>query len=196
VLPPPGNDLRLLISERRRNGRSAWRLGPNIAPRIELVAVRDPETGNAMLHRPPAVDQDRRPYFHPRVLLWLETQEPLALEQLKKHDRVETRRLAAAVMCDLHARSFGDIAYELAYPDESRARERVKEGRKLWPRLCAWPWSYWEPDGRPPDDWRERGADATLTAAFETWATGAPVLPVGDSGFASCSPVVRQSNRK
>jgi hypothetical protein len=175
VVPPPGEDLRLLISERRRAGRPAWRLGPNIAPKIELVAIAEPGTGSPILYRPLAVDQDRRPYFRRRVLLWLETQEPLALEQLTKHDRVETRRLAAAVMYDLHARSYGEIAYELGYPDESRARERVSEGRKLWRHLPAWPW--WGFTDPWPADWRAKGADATLAAAFETWATGVPVLP-------------------
>jgi hypothetical protein len=35
---------------------------------------------------------------------------------------------------------------------------------------------YWS-DGQSPATWREQGAEATLAAAFETWATSVPVLP-------------------
>jgi hypothetical protein len=198
--PLPGEELRFRIAERRREGRPVWRLGPNIAPRIELVAVPDSETGEPVLYRPLAVDQDRRQYhqdsdhyLRPRVLLWLETYEPAALEQLTKHDRAETRRLAAAVMRDLHGQSYDAIADALGYTKrdplgrvlvngERTVRREIPIGRKLWSRLCAWPWCYWGPHGKPPASWHERGADATLAAAFETWATGVPVLPAERRG--------------
>jgi hypothetical protein len=181
VAPPlPGEALRLLIVELRHAGRPVWRIWSTIAPRIELVAIRDPETGEPVLYRPLAVDQDRRPYFKRRALLWLETREPAALEQLQSHDRNQLRQLDAALMRDLHGRSYDEIANGLRFRGddcERSARRAVMVGRKLWPRLCAWPWCYWGPDGRPPADWLKLGADATLAAAFETWATGVPVLP-------------------
>jgi hypothetical protein len=187
LVPPPGEELRLLIAERRREGRPVWRVWSNMAPRIEFVAVPDLEMGEPVLYRPLAVDQDRRPYFNRRALLWLETHEPTALEQLQSHDRNQLRQLDAALMRDLHGRSYDAIATGLGYTKrdsmgrvqvdgERAARRAVQAGRKLWPRLCAWPWWYWGADGKPPADWRERGADTTLAAAFDTWATGVPVL--------------------
>jgi hypothetical protein len=172
----PGDELRALISERRLEGRPAWRIGPYIAPRVEFVAVREATTGEPMLYRPLGLNPDPRPYFRPGVLLWLENRDPDIYAELGVTDRAELRRLAAAIARDLHRRTYNEIADELRY-DERRVRREIPAGRKLWPRLCAWPWCYWGPDGKPPADWRERGADATLAAAFETWATGGPVVP-------------------
>ena len=169
----PGDSLRGRIAECRENGRKVWRLGPYVAPRIENIAVRRPEDGEPILYRPLAVDLDHRAYFRHRALLWLETGEPLAFKQLQAHDHAQLRRLAATVARDLHGALYNEIPM---YSDEKTARERIKEGRELWHRLCAWPWCYW-PEGEEPDGWQKHGASTELAAAFETWATAAPVLP-------------------
>jgi hypothetical protein len=176
--PPPGEDLRHLIAELRRDGRPAWRLGPIIAPKIEYAADRDPETGEPILYRPWAIDQA---FFRPQVLLWLETYHAGVYRQFSRQDRVQTWKIAAAAMRDLHACSYDEIADNFRYVDVRTARRRVAEGRELWFRLCAWPWCYWEPNGRPPASWREQGADATLAASFQTWATGVPILPAASA---------------
>jgi hypothetical protein len=179
----PGEELRALISERRLEGRPAWRLGPYIAPRIEFVAVRDTTTGEPTLYRPLGLNPDPRPYFRVRVFRWLESRDPDLYAELGVTDRAELRRLAAAIGRDLYGRSYSQIADELRY-DERRVRREIPAGRKLWPRLLAWPWCYWGPDGVPPREWRERGGDATLAAAFKTWATGEPVLAAAWTGLA------------
>ena len=53
----------------------------------------------------------------------------------------------------------------------------VRKRRLMWRRLPAWPWSWFGPNGRPPDGWWNRTSDATVAAAFKTWATDTPVLP-------------------
>jgi hypothetical protein len=172
----PGEGLRAVISELRIEGRPTWRIGPYITPRIDLVAIRDTATKEPTLYRPLAVNLDPRPYFRERVLLWLESRDPGLYTELGPTDRAELRRLAAAIGRDVYGRTYDEIADELRY-DERRVRREIPVARKLWPRLCARPWCYWGVDGKPPGDWRTRGANAMLAAAFKTWATEMPVLP-------------------
>jgi hypothetical protein len=198
-IPRPGPDLRELVAQARADGRAVWKLdGPLLAPRIEVVAVRG-EDGQPMLFRPLAVDLDRRPYFRPGVLLWLETQAREARAAFRRHDRTQLRKLIAAASYDIHGLTYEEIAdgwkKDPAIDDPGRAPatsphelvpyyahgERgvvdfVRDGRKLWSRLPAWPWAFF-PDGRPPPTWRKQSPDRNLSAALVTWATGEPVLP-------------------
>jgi hypothetical protein len=174
-IPPPGEELADLIRQGRREGRAVWRVYSLVVPRLQLVAVRDPDTGGPILYRPLTANRDARPYFRSRVLLYLETAEPAALQLLEAHDRVELRQLTAAALRDIWGRRNDYIASKLGHRYDRTARSDVADGRKLWPHLCAWPWSEWS-EGKPPPTWWKSGPDPTLAAALQTWATGEPVL--------------------
>jgi hypothetical protein len=159
-IPSPGEALVDLIQQHRRVGRAVWRVYSLVVPRLEFVAVRDPETDEPILYRPLAASRDARPYFRRRVLLYLETSQPAALETLRKDDLVELRRLTAAALRDIWGYSGSDVATKLGYMDDGTARRDVRAGRNLWPHLGAWPWCEWE-SGKPPDDWWRSGPDRT-----------------------------------
>jgi hypothetical protein len=141
VIPRPGEELGGLIRQGRDDGRPVWRVYSLVVPRNRFVAIPSPETGEPTLTRPLAVDRDRRPYFRPRVLLYLETASPATLELLQNDDRVELRRLTAAALRDIYGYTPEKILEALPYRnqpefDEAVARRDVRAGRKLW-RLCA-----------------------------------------------------------
>jgi hypothetical protein len=77
---------------------------------------------------------------------------------------------------DEHGVAHPELGRRSGFSDENAARRAVRNGRQLWRRLPAWPWSWFDARGQPPDNW-ETGPDETLAAALESWMTGAPVLP-------------------
>lgn len=86
----------------------------------------------------------------------------------------------AALMRDIGGASYDRIAEQLGsrkpgFTEDSATRARVREGRRLWRMLPAWPWSWFD-RGMPPRDWATAGPDPQLAAALTTWATGHPVL--------------------
>jgi hypothetical protein len=141
--PRPGADLRRLISEA---GRPKWRAGAFAAPRITAIAHGEPGSDPTLLG-PLGIDLDRRPYFRERVLFWLETEHPTAWVRLSHDDRAEVNCLAAAVARDPWGWTNAEILDVGSWQNEKTAREAVKHGRRLWRRLPAWPWRWWDTEG-------------------------------------------------
>lgn len=165
----PGPELEQLVRDYRDAGCRVWR----------AVSVIAPRTTDTYL--------DLYSFPRQRVGLYLELPWKWAARKLTHRDRTMLRHLGAAVRYDINGEEWDELArgYLLegdprpGYGDgERRARDEVRLGREIWAKLDAWPWAWW-PNGSPPDprEWREHGADPRLAAAFETWASGAPVLP-------------------
>jgi hypothetical protein len=115
------------------------------------------------------------------LVLALETQDPIAFQQLGKNNYDLGRYLYAAALRDILGLTEEEIAEPLGFGGEDSlersARRVVSQGRKLWFRVGAWPWWYFEPAGsrpagRPPDRWLADGGGPHVDAAFATWATG------------------------
>jgi hypothetical protein len=167
--PLPSPELRELIRERWLAGCPVWRLGSCLVPRVPYV------------HLPDDV-------LKPRVQLVLETGSTvLAWSQLGKHDWTQVRRLQLAVLADLYGQSKEEIEKRVVPAPAPAALRRPKQvaddanitrpigrdlqiGRDLWRRLPAWPWSWFDANGRPPEDWDKSGPGPELVLAFNTWA--------------------------
>lgn len=162
-VPPPSPDLAALVMELRREGVPVWRIGPFAAPRVDRLFP----LGDAHI--------DYTSFFRPGALRVLEAHDRGAFAHLGRRERDQLRDLHAAILRDIGGSSEEMIAEEMGgYSDERAVRRAVSRGRKKWRRLPVWPWSWFGPDGRPPDDWRSKGPGPELRSAFALWATGEP----------------------
>ena len=177
-VPPPGPELQRRILECWESGRGCqvWHAGSAIAPRTSRRYF------------------DPYDFKKPRAAVFLEKKMKTAWDRLQPHDWTMLRHLGAAVRYDLYGVEYDELAagYRLegdtrpdrtrrdGAPDPMRAASReVELGRAEWVNLDVdvWPWAWWPPKGKPPADWRKHGADPRLAAAFQTWATGVPIVP-------------------
>jgi len=175
-----------VIALRDDGDHPVWRIGNLAAPRIARRAVIGRE-GPAPARAPQV---DPRPSLRGGVWLFLDAGSPVSIEQLQRPDRRQLRQMYAALMRDVQGASLDRIADQLgsAHPglgEESSTRREVRTGRQLWRRLPAWPWSWFDADGRPPPDWLAAGPDPVIAAALATWATGKPVLAARPRALAS-----------
>jgi hypothetical protein len=109
------------------------------------------------------------------LVLVLETQDPIAFQQLGKNDFDLGRCLYAAALWDILGLAWEKIAEHLGFSgkdSERSARRVISRGRELWSRIGAWPWWYFPPVGSIPREWRKHGGSPHVKAAFATWATG------------------------
>lgn len=191
---PPGPALAQKIAVGLHRGRPGCWIGrvpgsgrPLGVPNATLI--RFTETGSHAFC--PPVESPLAVLTHPLVLA-LETQDPIAFQELGKNDYDLGRYLYAAALRDILGRTEDEIAQLLGFNGADRersARRAVSRGRKLWSRIGGWPWWYFdERDGQPPKGWRKLGGGPVLDAALCTWATGQPHLP-GHFTHAGRSPV-------
>lgn len=112
----------------------------------------------------------------PRLALALQTQHPWTATLLTPDDLAKGKQLFAAALRDILGLEEDGVAEHCGYDGEDSgvraARGAVSKGRKLWHQMAAWPWWYFAPSGRPPDGWRQHGAEAVSDTAFEIWRTG------------------------
>lgn len=93
-------------------------------------------------------------------------------DELTFHDWTQAARLYVAALRDIGAVSWEDLPSTAGFGDAGSAREtteeKVREGRRLWARLGAWPWTSFS-DGRPPRDWWRDGASRDVAFSFNFW---------------------------
>jgi hypothetical protein len=181
---PPGPKLAALIDSaicRDRPGCWIGRL-PGSDRRLgvpNVRAVRFTESGRHKLS--PPVESLLAVLPH-RLVLVLESWDPVAFQQLRPQDHSAGRRLYAAALRDILGLPKEEVAKQCGYGGEDlgmrKAREAISRGRKLWSRVGAWPWWYFEPAGQPPRNWHAHGGNVILDAALLTWETGRMRPPV------------------
>lgn len=144
-------------------------------PRLTLL-FRVPD-GADFVSGEPAPSTAPEAILPERLAVALTTGDPTsstAYNTLGPQDRVAGRRLYAAALRDLAALDDDATAdcCGIDCEDAPRAARRDYEvGRELWHKLSCWPWVYF-PHGKPPDEWRDQGADALVAKAFAVWQTG------------------------
>lgn len=90
--------------------------------------------------------------------------------------RPQLKYMHAAIRRDIGGEKFDAIALALGYTEKSSdrsAQRAVREGRKLWRSLPAWPWCCFE-HGRPPRDWLAIGATVSISEALDSWSPRDP----------------------
>ena len=112
-----------------------------------------------------------------RLAIALETEHPLAIDGLSKHDRSQCNDLYMAALYDLLGLTANDLtgpqpSAGRGYADESAARRSVRRGRRLWRSLGGWPWFHFPTGPTPPVDWWSQGPAPQIAKAFAVWQTG------------------------
>jgi len=93
---------------------------------------------------------------------------PFAFELLEDHDAAAGKRLYAAAMHDILDLSRKTIAHIYDYTNVHR---EIREGRKDWAHIGAWPWCLFGPTGKPLPDRHHARRSTAIAAVLATWAT-------------------------